>query len=142
MTTEITAQLSNYRQSPRKVRLVADAIRGKSAEAALAELNFTVKRVSAPLKKLLESALANALHNNKLGPETLFIKRITVDGGVVLKRGMPRARGMMEPIKKRTSHISLVLGDREPVEEKGKTKKVKAVKEPKKSKLEASEAKS
>ena len=115
---EITAQLSNYRQSPRKVRLVADAVRGKSAEAALVELNFTLKRTSAPIKKLLLSALANAEHNNKLSRETLFIKRITVDGGVVLKRGMPRARGMMEPIKKRTSHILLVLAEKEAAESK------------------------
>ena len=122
---EITAQLSNYRQSPRKVRLVADALRGKSAVDALAELDFTVKRTTAPLKKLLLSALANAEHNNKIGRDVLFIKRITVDGGVVLKRGMPRARGMMEPIKKRTSHISLVLGEREPTEAKGKSKKAK-----------------
>ncbi len=113
MSTEITAQLKGYRQAPRKVRLLADLLRGKSAEAALRELDVTVKRATAPVRKLLLSALANAEHNHKLGRENLYVKTITVDGGVVLKRGMPRARGTMNPIHKHTSHISLVLAERD-----------------------------
>ncbi|OHB25025.1 MAG: 50S ribosomal protein L22 [Parcubacteria group bacterium RIFOXYD2_FULL_52_8] len=110
--TEVTAHLRSYRQAPRKVRLVADLVRGKSVAAALVTLDTVVKRVSAPMKKLLMSAVANAEHNHKLERNTLFIKEITVDQGQILKRSMPRARGVPFPIHKHTSHISLVLGEK------------------------------
>ena len=116
----ITARLNNYRQSPRKVRLVANLIKGKKAEDAKNLLTFTVKRASNPLLDLLNSAIANAKTNFSLEKDRLFIKNITVDEGVVLKRRMPRARGMAYPIKKRNSHIFLEL---DTLENMPKTKK-------------------
>lgn len=102
------AILKNYRQSPRKVRLVTDLVKGKKVDAAINTLNFTPKRVVPVIKKLLESAIANAVHmgNTK---DTLRIKNITVDEGFVLKRMMPRARGVGARINKRTSHIVVTL---------------------------------
>mgnify|MGYP001559939034 CR=1 FL=1 len=105
----ITAQLSNYTQSPRKVRLVADLVRGKSVEKALVELTFLNKRAAAPFKKFIESAIANAEHNFKAKKEDLLVKEIRVDKGVVMKRFMPRAFGRAYPIRKRMSHLKLVL---------------------------------
>jgi len=106
------AFLKNYRQSPRKVRLLADLIRGKRAEEALNTLSFTTKRGILPMKKLLESAIANAKHNDKLDRGNLFVKEIRVDQGVTLKRSMPRAHGRATPINKRTSHIEIVLEEK------------------------------
>ena len=103
--TDATAKLKNYRQSPRKVRLVADLLRGKNAEHALALLATLPKRVSGPLAKLVKAGVANA----KLPANDLFISTIQVNEGVVLKRSMPRARGRASAIKKRTSHITLGL---------------------------------
>ena len=103
--SDASASLSNYRQSPRKVRLVADLIRGKSAERALALLSTLPKRASDPMAKLLLSAIANA----KMAAGELYVSSIRVDGGVVFKRSMPRARGRSSPIRKRTSHITLSL---------------------------------
>ncbi len=102
------AILKNYRQSPRKVRLVTDLIKGKKVSNALDTLNFTTKRAVPVVKKLLESAIANAVHAG-LVADTLKIKNITVDEGVVLKRMMPRARGVGARINKRTSHIHVTL---------------------------------
>lgn len=105
------AILRNYRQSPRKVRLVADLIRGKKIPEAQKTLRFLTKRASRPLAKLLSSAVANARHNRGVADEKdLFIKEIRVDDGSTLKRFMPRAMGRATPIHKRTSHISIVLG--------------------------------
>lgn len=109
---EVTASLSQYRQSPRKVRLVANAIRGKRVTEALAELDFMVKRGAAPMKKLLMSAIANAENNFKLSKDVLVVKTIKVDPGVTMKRSMPRAFGRAYPIKKRTSHIVIVLDEK------------------------------
>lgn len=106
------AFLKNYRQSPRKVRLIADLIRGKRAIDALTSLRFAGKRAASPIKKLLESAIANAKENNKLDKENLFIKEIRVDQGVTLKRHRPRAHGRSTPINKRTSHVNIVLGEK------------------------------
>ncbi len=102
------AILKNYRQSPRKVRLVTDLIKGKKVSSALDTLNFTTKRAVPVVRKLLESAIANAVHAG-LVADTLKIKNITVDEGVVLKRMMPRARGVGARINKRTSHIHVTL---------------------------------
>ena len=104
----IKAQLNSYRQSPRKVRLVADMVRGKSTEKALAALSLLPKRASAPLSKLIESAVANA-KNQGLNKEKLFINEIRVDGGAILYRRRPMSRGRAFTIRKRTSRISLVL---------------------------------
>ncbi|NDE68324.1 50S ribosomal protein L22 [bacterium] len=105
----ITASLNNYRQSPRKVRLVANLVRGKSIEQALYILKFTSKKATHPLYGLVESAAANAQNNFKIDPATLIVKEIRVDSGVTLKRRMPRARGSAYPINKRCSHVLLVL---------------------------------
>lgn len=109
----IKAELNRYRQAPRKVRLLADLVKGKSIEKAVAEITFSGKRAADPLKKLINSAVANATHNYKISPESLYVKNITVDGGQVMKRGMPRAFGRSFLIKKRTSKISVELGVRE-----------------------------
>lgn len=106
----ITATLKTYRQSPRKVRLVANLIKGKPVERALAELKFLSKRAGTPLAKLLNSAVANAEHNFGARRNELMVQDIRVDKGIVFKRFMPRARGSASPIRKRTSHITLVLG--------------------------------
>jgi len=109
---EVTAKLNNLRMSPRKVRLVADLIRGLSIKDARVQLNFLVKKSSSPILKLLNSAAANARHNLKLDPEEMYISAITVDGGPVLKRTMPRAMGRAYIIRKRTSHVRLTLSEK------------------------------
>ncbi|OGC86806.1 50S ribosomal protein L22 [Candidatus Adlerbacteria bacterium RIFCSPHIGHO2_02_FULL_54_18] len=100
-----TATLRNYRQAPRKVRLIADLVRGKSAARALALLSMLPKRGAEPMAKLIKSAVSNA----KVEAAELYIQKIEVNGGVVFKRQMPRARGRASLIKKKTSHITLSL---------------------------------
>lgn len=102
------AILKDYRQSPRKVRLLADLVRGKKVADALATLRFVDKRAAGPFSKVIESAVANA---KQAGADTskLFIKSVAVDKGTVLKRSMPRARGSASRINKRNSHISVEL---------------------------------
>ncbi len=106
--TEAKAQLNNYRQSPRKVRLVLDAVRGKKIDDAITTLSFIPKRSALPLQKLLASALANA-KNLSIPTENLFVKEIKVDAGSTLYRRRPRSKGMANPIRKRTSRISVTL---------------------------------
>ncbi len=110
MNVEITAKLNYLRMAPRKVRLVADLLRGKSVTEAERVLHFARERASSPLLKLLRSAVANARHNfNIQKPEVLRVRSITVNTGPMLKRSRPRAFGRAFPIRKRTSHVSLVL---------------------------------
>ena len=111
------AFLKNYRQSPRKVRLVANLIKGRKVEDALVKLDFLPKRASLPIKKLLLSAVANATQIGK-EKENLFIKELRVDKGIVMKRMMPAAMGTGHRINKRTSHITLVLAEKEQVVKK------------------------
>lgn len=106
---QVRAVAKYIRTSPRKMRLVADLIRGKSAQDAWNILEFTPKRAAGPMKKCLESAIANAQNNNELAPETLKIHSVMVDEGPTLKRFTPRARGRASAIKKRTSHITVVV---------------------------------
>jgi large subunit ribosomal protein L22 len=103
------AELKNYRQSPRKVRLVADVVRGKKVAAALTELQFLGKRAALPFAKLITSAVANASHNEKAPVEKLVIKSISVTKGPTLKRVRPRSRGMANRINKRTSVLKVEL---------------------------------
>lgn len=110
---QVKATLSNYRQSPRKVRVVANLVKGKKVPEAVTELSFLAKRAGLPLKKLIDSAVANA-KNGGVPTESLYIKELRVDSGVVLKRWMPRARGRAFPIKKRSSHVTLVLDTENP----------------------------
>lgn len=109
----VKAELKNHRQSPRKVRIVADSIRGKSIEQAINILTFTSKKASLPLRKLLDSAISNATHNFNLKTEYLFVKEITVDGGPIIKRWRARARGRAFPIHKHTSHVKVVLAEKD-----------------------------
>ncbi len=104
------ASLKNYRQSPRKVRLVADLIRGKKVGEVLTELEYLPKRASRIMKKLVESATANAEHNFKVSSDDLFVKEVRVDKGITLKRWRARARGVAKRINKRTSNIIITLG--------------------------------
>lgn len=108
---EVKAQSNNLRMSPRKVRLVADLVRGQKIATALAQLNFANKAAALPIAKLIKSAVANAQHNFDLAEDNLFVKTISVDGGATLKRWMPRAQGRATPLRKRTSHINLILGE-------------------------------
>ena len=113
--TEINAQLNYLRIAPRKVRLVADLLRGLPVTSAESELRFITKRASLPISKLLNSAIANAKSNSAFHgtKDDLYIKTIKVDGGPVLKRSMPRARGRAFPIRKETSHITLILSSKQ-----------------------------
>lgn len=104
---EAKATLKSYRQSPRKVRVVADLIRGKSVTEAIDILTYIPKRAGLPLLKLLSSAHANAGK-----APNLVVKEIRVDGGKILYRRLPKARGMASPIRKRTSHINIVLTEK------------------------------
>ncbi len=121
--TEVTAKLRFLRMGPRKVRLVADMIRGKKVSQALDVLSVLPKRAARPVLKLLNSAVANAKHNHELKMEDLKISQIYVDGGPVLKRSMPKAHGRATPIRERTSHINLVLST---FDKKVKSEKAKA----------------
>ncbi|MEK7219310.1 MAG: 50S ribosomal protein L22 [Patescibacteria group bacterium] len=105
------AFLKNYRQAPRKVRLVAGLIRGKKVEEAIVELDFLAKRAGLPLKKLLLSAVSNAKQMG-IEKENLFIKELRVDKGITMKRMMPAAMGSGHRINKRTSHLTLSLGEK------------------------------
>ncbi len=115
---EIKANLRYFRLSPRKVRLAANLIAGLKTDAALKQLMFSRKRSASAIAKLLKSAISNAKNNFKLDPANLYVKEIRVDEGPVLKRYMPRARGRAAIIKKRSSHISLVLSESKPKNKK------------------------
>lgn len=108
------AKLNYLRIAPRKVRLVADLIRGKRVEEAQNILNFTQKKAAFPLFKMLKAAMANAKNNLKLEEENLYIAKILVGEGPKLKRMMPGARGHADEIQKKTSHITLVLDELSP----------------------------
>ncbi len=120
------AFLKNYRQSPRKVRLVADLIKGKRVSEAFTQLQNLPKRAALPIEKLLASAVANA-KSAGIVTEDLYLANITVNEGIVMKRSMPRARGSASRINKRTSHIMLTLIEKN-AEKKVVVKKSKAVK--------------
>lgn len=106
---EVKAEAKYIRISPRKVRLVADAIRGLDPQKALEYLKFVNKRAAGPLSKLIKSAIANAQNNFSLKPEDLKFKNIQVGEGPTLKRWQAVSRGRAHSIMKRTSHIKVVL---------------------------------
>jgi len=110
--TTVKAQLNGLRMSPRKVRLVAGLMRRKSVVRALDELSTLPKRPALPLTKLINSAVANASSTLKLDKEHLWIKELTVDEGVKLKRWRPKGFGRANPIEKKTSRVRLVLEHR------------------------------
>tara|TARA_Y100000310_G_C20071531_1_gene529636 strand:+ start:45 stop:455 length:411 start_codon:yes stop_codon:yes gene_type:complete len=125
---EVKAKVKYLRVSPRKVRLVVDMIRGQKVTKALDTLNFCNKWAKRPIIKLLNSAIANAKHNFNLQEEDLYIKVIKADGGPMLKRWRPRAFGRASTIRKRTSHIEIILDEKKKKEPEVKTSKAKTVK--------------
>ncbi len=115
------AMLSNFKQSPRKVRLVADMIRGKNVVYAADQLAFLPKKSAPEIAKLLASAVANA-RNQGVSPENLIVKTISVDKGLVLRRFSPKARGRAGRINRTMSIVRIELG----VKGEGTVKKAKA----------------
>lgn len=116
----VTVKLKYLRISPRKARLVADMIRGRSVKQAEAQLDFTVKNAVEPFKKLLKSGVAAAINDFGLEEPNLYISEVRVDEGQTLKRGRARAKGAFYPIKKRASHIVLSLDQ---IEQEGSVSK-------------------
>jgi large subunit ribosomal protein L22 len=103
------ATLKEYNQAPRKVRLVTELIKGKKVADAIAQLSFLSKRASLPIKKLIESAVANAKQKGE-DVEKLKIKNITVNSAGMIVRFMPRAMGRAAPIRRRRSVVTVTLG--------------------------------
>ncbi len=104
------AELKNHNQSPRKVRLVTDLVKGKKVSDALAALRFLPKRAASPIAKLIASAAANAKNDGK-DVEKLRIKNITVDSAGMIVRFMPRAMGRATPIRRKKSLVRVTLGE-------------------------------
>lgn len=132
--TKITAQLNHLRISPRKVRAVADLLKGLDVDLAEAQLKYLVRKPVKPLLKLLNSAASNAKHNLGLDKNYLYIKEIVVNEGMKLKRYRPKGFGLSMPIQKKTSHIKIVLD--EISAEKRKKKEVFLAKLPREEKKE------
>ena len=116
---KVQARAEYIRQSPYKVRRVLDLVRGLPVEEARKVLAFANRGATQPVRKVLESAVANARHNHALDPEELFVVTAYADEGPTLKRMRPRARGRASRILKRTSHVTIVVGDRREEGEEG-----------------------
>jgi len=110
---DVNAKARYIRMSPRKVRLVVDLIRGMTVGEARSQLKFMKKAAAEPVLKLLNSAVANAQHNFNMDTKELYIKQIKADGGPVLGRWRARAFGRAAPIRKRTTHITIVVSEKE-----------------------------
>ncbi len=110
---EAMAMVRALRTSPRKLNLVCQSIRGKRAETALAELSFSKRRISSSVKKVLESAIANAENNHQLDVDRLYVAEATVGKAFVMKRFRARARGRMGRILKPWSRLTVVVRERE-----------------------------
>lgn len=108
---EVKAKIKYIRMSATKIRLVANLIKKLPVGQALDQLQFINKLAAKPVAKLIKSAIANAEHNFELAEDNLFIKEITVGDGPTLKRWLPRAHGRATPLRKRTSHVNLVLSE-------------------------------
>lgn len=113
LTKQALAKVKDIRIAPRKVRVVVDLIRGKDVEDALALLSFLPKRAAEVVGKVVKSAAANAEHNYDLNRDRLYVAQAYVDVGPTLKRYQPRQRGQAFSIKKRSSHITVVVRERE-----------------------------
>lgn len=118
---KVSAKLNNIRIAPRKTRLVANLIKGLDVKDALIQLDLAVKRTSLPMKKLLESAIANGENNLGLDRGNMYVLDVVTNAGSTLKRWMPKAYGRAGQILKRTSQIELILAER--VEGKGRKTK-------------------
>ncbi len=110
---EARAVTRHVRISPQKARLVANLIRGKQVEEALAILRFTPKKAARILDKTLRAAIANAADTQNVNPDALYVKLTYVDGGTTLKRFIPRAHGRATPVRKRTSHFTVVVDEKQ-----------------------------
>ncbi len=106
------ATLRFLRMSPRKVRLIADMVRGETVDVAIGQLYHSKKAAARPVRKLIESAAANAVNNDKMQRGALFIQTITVDDGPTYKRFRPRAHGRAAPLRKRTSHVNVIVAEK------------------------------
>lgn len=115
------AYLKNYRQSPRKVRLVADFVKGKNVEDAISNLSVLSKRAALPIKKLIQSAVSSAQKDGGKSADNLYIKDLRIDKGITMKRSMPRAMGSASRINKRSSNVLVILEER--ARSKAKNKK-------------------
>lgn len=124
---QIKASVKFLKTSPRKVRLVVGVVRRLPVTEALERLRLMNKGAASPVAKLINSAVANAEHNFELNKDNLYISEIMVDEGQTIKRWMPRAHGRATPIRKRTSHINLVLAEiKDSGEKQGKKLKIEA----------------
>lgn len=112
---EIRAAAKYVRISPRKIRLIINQVRGKKVGDALNVLSFAPQKGARILKKLVNSAVANAEENSGVDVDSLYIKRIYADEGPTLKRWRPRARGRATRIRKRVSHLTVILDEKQPV---------------------------
>jgi large subunit ribosomal protein L22 len=110
---ESRAIARHIRVSPRKARRVIDLIRGKDVGEAQAILRFVTHKAAAPIQKVLKSAIANAEHNYEMNTDALYVKTAFVDVGPSLKRLMPRAQGRADVIKRRSSHITIIVSEKE-----------------------------
>ncbi len=113
MNVEVRAVAKYIRMSPQKVRLVADLVRGRDVNDALTLLQYTPKSAARAVAKVVASAAANAEENHGLSADELYVAEIMVDPGPTLKRGRPGARGRFKPILKRSSHITVVVAERD-----------------------------
>lgn len=110
---EVKATAKTLRIPPRKARIVIDLIRGKDVAEAAAILKFTPNAAADAIAKVLKSAVANAVNNNEMNEEKLYVKACYANEGITLKRFMPRAKGSPSAIHKRTSHITIVVDERD-----------------------------
>jgi large subunit ribosomal protein L22 len=124
---EVRAQAKYVRMSPRKARLVAEHIRGRSVPEARAVLAFTSREAAGVLQKVLQSAVSNAEANHGIAEDRLYVKTTYVDGGPVMKRWRARARGRVARIRKRTCHITVTLAERQEASPTGESVQAEAV---------------
>ncbi len=126
----VTAVNKNVRSSTRKIALILDFIKGKKADVAIRDLEFTRKRIAQDVKKTVKSAIANAENNYQYDIDSLYIKEAYVGKSIVMKRFRPRAKGRASPIKKPFARITIVLGEKKEIKEETKKKfKAKPAKE-------------
>ncbi|MDF7807062.1 50S ribosomal protein L22 [Pontiellaceae bacterium B12219] len=109
---EVSATTKYIRMSPTKARDLANEIKGLSVADALRITEFNARKAAVQIGKTLKSAIANAENNEGLSADSLFVKNAIVDGGPMMKRFRPRARGMASPIQKKTSHVTIILSDK------------------------------
>lgn len=108
---EAQAEVRHIRMSPRKMRIVANLIRGRRVDEAMALLKSTPKRAAQIIKKLLISAVANAEHKGQADIDSLVVRGCSIDNGPIMKRWMPRAMGRANRIQRRTSHVTVVVAE-------------------------------